>query len=347
VDEVIVAQMKKHRIPGLSLAIVEGGKVVRQQGYGFTDEPGKTPVTASTLFQAGSVSKPVAALGALHLVDKGALSLDEDVNTKLRTWNVPQNKFTDAHKVTLRLILSHRAGFTNHRFVGYSVSGPLPTLRQVLNGEKPANTSAIRVTRIPGSQWNYSSDGYLVMQQMVCDVTDKSFEAFMDAVVLKPLGMTSSSFIQPLPHEDALRAAKGHGPLFRLAVKGGWRVQPELAAAGLWTTAGDLARFAIGVQRSVAGESNPVISQWLARQMLTRQEQNYGLGLFLGSSGKTLRFGHDGRTIGFDTAMMGYAHLGKGAVVMINQNDNNGSMKKILDAIAEQYHWPDYKIPKK
>src|SRR5687768_15279304 len=85
-DDVISAQMKERNITGLSLAIIDGGKIVKEQGYGFTDKGRKTPVTVSTLFQAGSVSKPVAALGALHLVDKGLLSLDEDVNTKLRTW---------------------------------------------------------------------------------------------------------------------------------------------------------------------------------------------------------------------------------------------------------------------
>jgi CubicO group peptidase (beta-lactamase class C family) len=145
VDEIINTQMKKRGITGLSLAIIDGGTIVREQGYGFTDKGEKTPVTASTLFQAGSVSKPVAALGALHLVDRELLSLDEDVNTKLRTWTVPRNKFTDAHIVTLRLLLSHSAGMTVHGFPGYRVGAPLPTLIQVLNGEKPANTGAIQV----------------------------------------------------------------------------------------------------------------------------------------------------------------------------------------------------------
>lgn len=345
VDEVIRAQMKKRDITGLSLAIIDGGKIVREQGYGFTDKSGRTPVTASTLFQAGSVSKPVAALGALHLVDKGLLSLDEDVNTKLRTWTVPQNKFTDARKVTLRLILSHSAGMTVHGFPGYAVGLPLPTLTQVLNGEKSANTSAIRVDRTPGKEWKYSGGGYLVMQQMLLDVTSKPFPQFMDEVVLKPLGMTSSTYSQPLPDNMAARAAKGYGGIYDQSVNGAWNVYPEMAAAGLWTTAGDLARFAIGIQNAVSGESNPVISQSLTQQMLTIQKKKNGLGLFLGSGGKTLRFGHDGVNIGFDAATVAYAHMGKGAVVMINKNDGGRAMNQIFTIIAEQYHWPDY--PKK
>jgi CubicO group peptidase (beta-lactamase class C family) len=347
VDEIINTQMKKRGITGLSLAIIDDGKIVREQGYGFTDKGEKTPVTASTLFQAGSVSKPVAALAALHLVDRGLLSLDEDVNTKLRTWTVPRNKFTDAHIVTLRLLLSHTAGMTVHGFPGYGVGAPLPTLIQVLNGEKPANSAAIRVDHIPGSQWKYSGGGYVVMQQMVLDVTGKPFPRFMDETVLKPLGMSSSTYSQPLPGEMAPKAAKGYGGIFGQSVNGGWHVYPEMAPAGLWTTAGDLARFAIGIQSSVAGHSNPVISQSLTRQMLTVEQMNYGLGLGVRGNGRTLRFGHDGANAGFNAVMSAYAYAGKGAVVMINKNEHTDAMSQIFGCIAEQYHCPDYKIPQK
>jgi CubicO group peptidase (beta-lactamase class C family) len=335
VDDVIKARMKAHQITGLSLAIIEGGKIVREQGYGFTDKSGKTPVTASTLFQAGSISKP------------GLLSLDEDVNSKLRTWTVPQNKFTDERKVTLRLILSHTAGMTIHGFPGYRAGVPIPTLIQILNGEKPANTSAIRVVRTPGVEWKYSGGGYQVMQQLVIDVTGKPFPKFMEETVLRPLGMVSSTYLQPLPDDMAVRAANGYGGIFGQPINGGWHIYPEMAAAGLWTTAGDLGRFAIGIQKAVSGQSNPVISRPLTQEMLTSQKNDDGLGLFLKSSGKTLRFSHDGVDAGFDASMVAYAYQGKGAVVMINKNDDRKAMSQILAAIAEQYHWPDYTIPKK
>jgi CubicO group peptidase (beta-lactamase class C family) len=341
VDDVIKTEMTKHHISGLSLAIINDGVLLKERGYGFTETTGGKPVTTSTLFQAASLSKPVCALAALHLVETGLLALDADVNTKLRTWSVPPNKFTQDSKVTLRSILSHSAGFTNHRFVGYAVGHPMPTLIQVLNGEKPANTSAVRVKRVPGAQWAYSGDGYLVMQQMITDATQERFPRFMDRTVLTPLGMASSTYVQPLPNDKAANAAKGYGPFFGRAVKGGWRVQPELAAAGLWTTAGDLARFVLGIQRSIRGKSNSVLSQSLTQQMLTRQQKNDGLGLFLRGSGKTLRFGHDGRNIGFDSALKAYAQIGKGAVVMINKNDNSGTIARIFAAIENQYNWPE------
>jgi CubicO group peptidase (beta-lactamase class C family) len=185
------------------------------------------------------------------------------------------------------------------------------------------------------------------MQQMVVDVTGKPFPKFMDETVLKPLGMASSTYSQPLPDDMAVRAAKGYGGIYDQSVNGQWNIYPEMAAAGLWTTAGDLGRFAIGIQNAIAGRSNPVISQPLSQEMLTVQRNNDGLGLFLKSSGKTLRFLHDGVDAGFDATLRAYAYAGKGAVVMINKNEDGKAVSQILSAIGEQYHWPDYGDRKK
>ena len=344
VDDVIKAEMKKRQIPGLSLAIIQDGKIAKATGYGTTEAGGKTPVTPSTLFQAGSISKSVAALGALYLVEKGKLSLDEDVNTRLTSWKVPENDFTRQRKVTLRLLLSHTAGLTVHGFPGYAIGEQIPSVVQVLNGEKPANTAPVRVDLLPGSRWRYSGGGFTVMQQLVVDVTRKPYPEFMKEVVLAPLGMESSSFEQPLSKNLARLTATGHDP-DRTQVKGRWHVYPEMAAAGLWTTASDLARFAIGIQQSRAGKANPVISVSMTAQMLTNVNSNYGLGVGVESSGDKLRFSHGGRDAGFDAMYIAYAATGQGAAIMLNVNDNSRSVSRILQAIAREYHWPDYPLP--
>lgn len=340
VDEVIVAEMKKNHIPGLGIAVIQGGAVVREQGYGSTDKTGRQPVTASTLFQAASISKPIAALGALHLVDRGKLSLDEDVNLKLRSWSVPQNKFTKQRAVTLREILSHSAGINLDGPPGYNVGAPIPSLLQVLGGKSPANTPAIHVIQVPGSRWRYSGGGYLVMQQLITDVTGMPFAQYIDRTVLKPTGMASSTYDQPLRDSSADRAATGYSGVFGRFIEGRWRVHPELAAAGLWTTPGDLARFAIGIQRSYLGEANPIISKSTTRLMLTETRNNDGLGLFVKGTGKGMYFWHEGRNVGFDSIMLGYAETGQGAVIMLNTNANGQVVKNILHAIAKQYDWP-------
>jgi CubicO group peptidase (beta-lactamase class C family) len=341
VDETVLSEIKKRHVSGLSLAIIEDGKIVKAQGYGTTEKGGQTAVTANTLFQAGSISKPVSALGALRLVQEGKLGMDENVNTKLVTWKVPENEFTKDRKVTLRGLLSHTAGLTVHGFPGYSTDEPCPTVVQVLDGAKPTNTSPIRVDILPGSQWRYSGGGYTIMQQLVVDVTGKPFPQYMHEAVLGPLDMKESTFEQPLPDEKTKLTATGH-TLDRNPVKGRWHIYPEMAAAGLWTTPSDLARFAIGVQEALADKSGKTLSPVMARQMLTEEKNNYGLGVSVEGSGTALRFGHGGRDQGFDARLVAYAETGQGAAIMINANDNSGMQSRILEAVAREYRWPEY-----
>jgi CubicO group peptidase (beta-lactamase class C family) len=342
IDDAVIAQMAKRKIPGLSLAVVDRGAIVKAQGYGAIDLVGGAAITAETLFQAGSISKPVTALGALLLVEGGKLSLDADINDSLTTWKVPENDLTRQEKVTLRRVLSHSAGLTVHGFPGYDVGVPRPTLPEVLDGKKPANTAAIRVDLLPGSKWRYSGGGYTVLQQAMIDVTGVDFPTYMHRAVLAPLGMTHSTFEQPLPSARAGETATGHYPTGGRAVAGRWHIYPEMAAAGLWTTPSDLARFVMAVQHADAGRDRAILSRDLMRQMLTRQKDNFGLGFALASRGAAERFAHNGRDEGFDATLVAYRNDAQGAVVMINANDNTGVLPRVLEAIADAYQWRDY-----
>lgn len=342
IDSVVTTQMARREIVGLSLAIIDDGRVVETRAYGTITRGGTDRVTPSTLFQAGSISKPVSALAALQLVDQGTLSLDDNVNDKLRAWRVPDNPFTQQEPVTLRRLLSHTAGLTVHGFPGYAVGAAVPSVPDVLDGR--GNTGAVRVNVLPGSIWRYSGGGYTVMQQLVVDVSGVPFPTHLRDRVLQPLGMEHSSFEQPLPAARAAQTASGH-LLNRQPVPGRWHVYPEMAAAGLWTTPTDLARYAIGVQQMFAGKSS-VLSADMTRQMLTEQKSGYGLGPAVASSGATLRFHHNGRDEGFDASLVAYAQSGDGAVVMINGNDNSRAVNRIIDAIAKARQWPDWEAPK-
>jgi CubicO group peptidase (beta-lactamase class C family) len=334
-DTFIQAQMAQRQVNGLSLAIIQDGRI-DARAYGVTARGGAL-VTTATLFQAGSISKPVAAAGALRLVEQGRLSLDEDVNAKLKTWRVPENEFTQKEKVTLRRLLSHTAGLTVHGFPGYDMHDGMPSVVQVLDGA--GNTPAVRVDVAPGSISRYSGGGYTVMQQLVVDVTGKPFPQYMSEAVLAPAGMTSSTYEQPLPPERAGRTASGHYP-DRSPVSGQWHLYPEMAAAGLWTTATDLARFAIELQQSLAGKSNKMLSQAMARQQLTVERDNYGLGLAITGTGAARTFGHNGRDAGFDALMLAFLDTGQGVVIMINANDNSGMTRRIVEFVGRTYNWP-------
>jgi CubicO group peptidase (beta-lactamase class C family) len=339
-DAFIRAQMARRQVPGLSLAIIDGGRIVYARGYGVTAPGGATPVSADTRFLAGSVSKSVAAMGALRLVEQGKLSLDGDVNDRLISWKVPENEHTRVEKVSVRRIVSHTAGLTVHGFPGYDRTAPIPTTRQILDGATPANTRPVRVDTVPGERWRYSGGGYTVMQLLMEDVTGQPFPRWMQENVLTPLGMTSSTFENPPP--PAVEERTAHGQYVdRRPVQGGWHVYPEMAAAGLWTTASDLARFAIGVQESHAGKHNPVISRSMTTRMLAYERNDFdGLGVFLKGNGPTLYFSHGGRDEGFDTYLGAFASRGQGVVVMINANDNSGLLRRIVNRIGRQYGWP-------
>ena len=293
--------MKAYNVPGLSIAVIENYKIVDAKAFGVISPGSSDPVTTKTLFQAGSISKPVAATAALYLVEHGKLSLDEDVNNKLKTWKLPENEFTKTEKVTLRRLMSHTGGLTVHGFPGYDVDEPMPTLVQVFNGDKPANTPAIRVDTVPGTKWRYSGGGVTIEQQMMMDVTGKAFPALMRETVLDKAGMTSSSYEQPLPAERAQMTAGGtYGD--GKGVHGKWHVYPEMAAAGLWTTPTDLAKFAIEIALSKQGKSNHILSEKMTREMLTPVMNDVGLGFFMEKENPG-QFGHDGADEGFQALL--------------------------------------------
>lgn len=339
-DAFVTQQMARREVAGLSLAIVQDGRIVLARGYGVADRTTRARVTTATLFQAGSISKPVAAVGALHLVEQGKLALDEPVNRYLTSWKLPENGFTSGAPVTLRRLLSHTAGTTVHGFPGYDVNDPVPTLVQVLEGSAPTNTAPIRVDTTPGAIWRYSGGGFTVMQQMVIDVTGSSFPRYMQETVLGPSGMTASSYEQPQPAARAALTAAGYYPDLT-PVLGRWHLYPEMAAAGLWTTASDLATFAIEIQETLAGRGHGVLSPAMARQFVTSVRNDYGLGVGVTGSGRGMTFSHGGRDEGFDALLIATGETGQAVAIMINANDNAGLTNRIFNYIAKAYHWPE------
>ncbi len=338
----IADRMAHYKTPGVSVAVINNGKIEWVKAYGVVEAGGAELVTPGTRFQAASISKPVAAMGALALVEQGKLSLDEDVNAKLKSWKVPENDFTKEQKVTLRRLVTHSAGLTVHGFRGYAADESVPTLPQALDGQKPANSAAIRVDILPGSRWRYSGGGYNVMQQLMTDVAGKPFPELMRELALDKIGMKHSAYEQPLTKTGAAQAAVGHRSNGEV-VKGKSHTYPEMAAAGLWTTPSDLALFAIELQKSKAGKSNKVLSQAMTNQMLTKQIENWGLGVSLGGEGAAATFSHGGANEGFRCQLFAYAETGQGAVVMTNSDAGGALASEVLRGIAREYGWPDFK----
>jgi CubicO group peptidase (beta-lactamase class C family) len=333
----LAERMEALGVPGVSIAVINNGAIEWARGYGLADVESGRPVTTTTLFQAASISKPVAATAALKFVQDGLIELDEDVNGKLVSWKVPDNEFTEAQPVTLRGLVTHTAGMTVHGFPGYARDEEVPSTTGVLDGE--GNTDPIRVDMEPRSEWRYSGGGYTVMQHLLTDVAGKAFPAIMRETVLEPFGMSESTYEQPLPEARWEQAATGYRSDGD-EVEGMWHVYPEMAAAGLWTTPSDLARFAIAIQEAYAGESETVLSTEMARQMLTPDMNDHGLGP--GISGGGARFGHGGSNEGFRCTFTAFIEGGSGAVLMTNSDNGSALAQEILLNIGLEYGWPGF-----
>jgi len=334
-------RMQFYKVPGVSVAFFDHGRIIWTRAYGLADTATKKPVTSETLFQAASISKPMSALAALHLVQEGKLSLDENVNDKLRKWKVPDNQFTAQQKVTVRRILSHSAGINVQGLPGYTSDEPIPTVMQILNGEKPANTDPVRVDVVPGTIWRYSGGAYVILQTLMGDVTGKAFPEIVNELVLRPAGMTLSTYEQPLPKNLWPSAAMPYGDDGE-PVKGGWHIYPEMAPAGLWTTPSDVAHMAIEVQNEYVGKSSKILSQQMVREMLTHQKDDWGLGFALESPGHKARFAHGGQNAGYRCDLEAYAEMGPGLAVMTNSDGGEFLIQELLRGVAKEYSWPDF-----
>lgn len=332
----IAERMSHYKVPGVSVAVLHDGKLEWARGYGKADVESGKPVTADTIFQAASISKTVASMTALRLVEQGKLSLDEDVNARLRSWKVPENEFTKKEKVTLRRLLSHNAGLTVHGFPGYAQGAPVPTLVQLLDGVSPANTKPVRVDKAPGSGFRYAGGGYEVMQLLIEDVTGKPFEQVARELVLDPLGMKRSAYDQPLGEarsRDAASGYRGDGN----PIAGRWHTYPERAAAGLWTTPSDLARIILEIQKP-----GKVLQPETVKTMLFRSAGDYALGIGLHLTEGRESFAHGGANEGYRCMLFAYRDKGEGAVVMTNSDSGSQVANEMFAAIAAEYGWPDY-----
>lgn len=340
-------RMRRYCVPGVSIAVIDDGEVSWAGGYGEA-VAGGAAAHATTCYQAASISKAVAAVGVLALVEHGVLDLDADVNSSLRSWRLPASPYTADQPVTVRHLLSHTAGTTVPGFPGYPVATTIPPVADVLSGRGAATTPAVESFATPGTVSQYSGGGSTIVQQLVTDITGHDFAELMDDLVLTPLGMIDSAYAQPISGRLAAHAAHGHGPT-GAPVAGGHHIYPELQAAGLWTTAVDLARWVIGVQEILRGDRTGPISQETAHLMITPVEVSgapgpFGLGPELGGSGDVRRFGHSGSNEGFRSQLDGLVDQPLGAAILTNAEGGTTLSGEIRRAVAAEYGWGEMDI---
>ena len=320
VSELSIDELLEHfNVPGVSIAVVRDFDIHWAKGYGIADVESGAAVNTETLFQAASISKPVNAMALLKAAEEGRFSIDEDVNKLLSSWQIPESEHTESAFVTPRMLASHTSGLGDGLgFPGYEPEVALPSLPQIFDGAEQSNVGVVRMARPPMTAFHYSGGGVTILQQLLLDTYDMPYAELLQDMVLEPIGMSSSTFQQPLPADRDRNAARAHG-ISGAAMGPKWHVYPELAAAGLWTTSTDLAKFAIEVQLSYQNHSNKVLTQASTSEMLSPVGVGpFAVGFSLSKRGEGWYFGHGGSNWGFQAQLTAHKVNGYGYAIMTN-----------------------------
>jgi CubicO group peptidase (beta-lactamase class C family) len=332
--------MAQHGVPGMSIAVIRDYKIHWAHSWGVADVETKATATNETLYQAASISKPVAAMASLKAIQDGKFGLHQDINTILKSWKLPANPFGGGAPVTPYLLMSHTSGTGDgFGFPGYWPGTPLPTIPQILDGDKPSNGGAVRLVRPALAASQYSGGGVTIQQLALQDVVGKPFHQIMREWVLEPIGMKHSTFEQPLPRAWESRAARAHDD-DGTRMGAPWHVYPEEAAAGLWTTPSDLGRFVIEVQLALAGKSTKVLDQTTVKTMVTPVGVgDFAVGFSVAHRGEGWYFEHSGGNWGFQCKAVGHFAKGYGVVIMTNAHRSGPLIREVLDRVAKAYEW--------
>src|SRR5687768_14289331 len=342
----IAELMARFNVPGVSIAVIRDQQIHWAKGYGIADVVTGAPVDTGTVFQAASMSKPVAAMGVLRAVQDGLFTLDDDVNKILKSWKLVGGEFTKQRPVTPRMLTSHTSGLGDgFGFPGYDPSGAIPTVVQILEGHASSNVGVLFMERPPMTLMEYSGGGVTLMQQALSDARKRPFADIMRDDVLRPLGMTRSTYENPLPASFDRNAARAHSRDGK-SMGSKWHVYPEQAAAGLWTTPSDLARVIIEVQRSAEGKSNRVLSRAIVQEMLSPVGVgDYAVGFSIAKIGQGWYFAHGGSNWGFRGTLLAHRIKGYGLVIMTNADQGGAVASELSRRIQRAYAWDSFAEP--
>ena len=336
----ITSKMSEYKIPALSLAVINQGKIEWADIYQNTNFVEQQNLDSASIFQAASLSKPVTFLAALRIHAAGEIDLDNNIQDYLKDFVLPQGKQTEDNPVTFRNIFSHTSGISSGGYQGYDRTISMPSDLDILQGNEGVNTPAIEVVTPPNERIAYSGGAYTLAELALQDICHDEFSKIMQKWILEPSGMKNSEFTQPLPSSKSNRVAKGHVQSGEV-IDGGWRNYPEQAAAGLWSNATDMAKFLIEIYNAYQGK-NSIFSQSDIKSILNQERDGQAYGFIVNRVEDDISITHYGGNTGYRTGMTISLTSGKGLVYMIN-SDNGGSLgNELLLSASQVYEWKHF-----
>jgi CubicO group peptidase (beta-lactamase class C family) len=338
-ETILTALMKKHSIAGVGYALINDFEVADA----VTISQDKQINAGTSLFQACSLSKTLAAFAILKLASDNLIDLDSPIATQLKGWKLPANDFPIP--VTVRQCLSMTSGLTfgeiGKSFLGYPQGTPVPTLNEILQGLPPATNDAIKISDEPGSHYYYSGAGFMVLQQLIQDVSGLSYNKFIKDKILKPLQMEVSTVQCPLPSSMTQNVVLPSNS--QISAEISWDNIPAAASGGLWSTPAEIAKLVLAISKAYLGKDNRLVKQSYAKEMLSTQSNSiFGLGLIIDGDDKNLNFRKNGHNSRYHDELIMFPNTGQGIVIMTDSPLGINLINDFIEQVSRLYQWPTF-----
>jgi D-alanyl-D-alanine carboxypeptidase len=316
VDAFVRGQMTENHIPGLSLAVVQGGKVVFAKGYGIANLELSAPVTERTVFAIYSITKTFTGVATMMLVEDGKISLEDPISKHLANLPAAWNR------VTIRHLLTHTSGLKEFCAVP---SKPCDLSRDFTQAEVLNLVSSYPLDFPSGEHWAYGNTGYFLLGMLIEKVSGKNYEQFLHERIFIPLEMRDTrleNYAELIPHRASGYTWKNGG--YRNAL----RVSPTLSfsLAGLVSTVLDLAKYDAALYTEKLLKRRTLDEMWTRGKLNNGQTVDHGLGFGLSPYKGRRRVGHSGGHTGFSTTITRLIDE-KVTVIVLTNSDNEGHLQ--------------------
>lgn len=313
----IEQHLEKHKLAGFSLVVFENHKIVYTKQFGVKSINSPEKIDENTAFSTASISKPITALLCHILEEKGLINLDDPIDKYLKRWHLPKSKFTEHNSPIWKQFFNHTAGTSQGGFADYYEGDTIPTIKQSLLGQIPRYNKEIEFLFTPGTNFEYSGGGYVIVQMALEDTLNKSIAALAQEYIFSPLGMKNTTMIQPNEKGFPSNVALVHDEEGKV-IRTGLPITPQVGASGMWSTPTDLAKLAIEIQNALRNKNNKVISHNIAKKITAVSTLKNAVGGW--SYGWQKSFGYNN----YDWFSCNGSNTGVGGNVLASMTDGNG-----------------------